>query len=237
MGLLVTKLRTVYCWVWEGKKFKLVNIWQSYKQKRDCLARFLRLLAMCWPGAKVHETITLLLVTLPSIHRFNKIFTHTLSNKPVLIWLLIATLPCNLSLMACFADIDVSRGSVATYARCGGMFNIHLTANLLRNLPVKKKFVNRLRFDRIMVMSLWPRFLAHPVYAGTLCANMTVLHSTRPLRPSRPKPRRPKSSFVMWVHWPATGIPSSYAAFIAKSKTAGRPRWAALPYAQIWRHP
>jgi len=40
--------------------------------------------------------------------------------------------------MACFADINVSQGSVATYARCGGMFNIHLTANLLRNLAVKK---------------------------------------------------------------------------------------------------
>ena len=31
------------------------------------------------------------------------------------------------------------------------MFNIHLTANLLRNLSVKN-------FDRIMVMSMWPRF-------------------------------------------------------------------------------
>ena len=29
-----------------------------------------------------------------------------------------------------FADISVSHGSVATYARCGGTFNIHLTANL-----------------------------------------------------------------------------------------------------------
>jgi len=75
----------------------------------------------------------------------------------------VATLPCNLSLMVCFADINVSQGSVATYARCGGMVDINLTANLLRNLPVKKKFVNRLRFDRIMVMSLWPRFLAHQV--------------------------------------------------------------------------
>ena len=35
-----------------------------------------------------------------------------------------------------FADINVSQGSVATYARCGGNFNIHLTTNLLRNLPV-----------------------------------------------------------------------------------------------------
>ena len=39
--------------------------------------------------------------------------------------------------MACFADINVSQRIVATYARCGGIFNIHLTANLPRNLPVK----------------------------------------------------------------------------------------------------
>jgi len=51
---------------------------------------------------KVHETTTLLLVTLPNIHRFKKI-TYTLSSKPFLIWLLttpphlkyVATLPCN----------------------------------------------------------------------------------------------------------------------------------------------
>ena len=49
----------------------------------------------------------------------------------------VATLPCNLSLMACFANISVSQGSVATYARCARTFNIRLTANLLRNLPVK----------------------------------------------------------------------------------------------------
>jgi len=40
--------------------------------------------------------------------------------------------------MACFADINVSQGSVATYARCGGIFDIHnLTANLQKNIPVK----------------------------------------------------------------------------------------------------
>jgi len=50
----------------------------------------------------------------------------------------VATLPCNLSLKACFADINVSQGSVATYARCGGIFDIRLTANLPRNLAVKK---------------------------------------------------------------------------------------------------
>jgi len=94
---------------------------------------------------KLHETATLLFViTLPNIIADLKKSTHTLSNKPFLIWLLttpphlkyVVTLPCNLSLMACFADINVSQSSVATYARCGGIFNIHLTANLTRNLPV-----------------------------------------------------------------------------------------------------
>ena len=72
-------------------------------------------------------------------------FTRKLSNKPVLISLLttpphiqyVATLPCTLSLMACFADINISRGSVATYARCGGIFNTRLTTNLPRNLRLR----------------------------------------------------------------------------------------------------
>jgi len=68
-----------------------------------------------------------------------------------------ATLPCNLSLIACSVDINVSQGNLAAYARCGGILNIRFTANLPWNLSVKK-IVNRLRFDRIMVMSLWPRF-------------------------------------------------------------------------------
>ena len=32
--------------------FKSVKIWQSYKQKRDYLVHYLRLLAVCWPGAQ-----------------------------------------------------------------------------------------------------------------------------------------------------------------------------------------
>ena len=65
--------------------------------------------------------------------------------------------------MACFVDINVSQGSIATYARCGGIFNMHLTANFSKE-SFSEKFVNRLRFDRIMVMSLRPSFLAHPVH-------------------------------------------------------------------------
>jgi len=40
--------------------------------------------------------------------------------------------------MACFADINVSQGSVATCARCGGIFNIHLTAYLAEESSSEK---------------------------------------------------------------------------------------------------
>jgi len=39
---------------------------------------------------------------------------------------------------------------------------MHLTKNLQRSLP-GKNVLNRLRFDRIMVVSPWPHFLAHRV--------------------------------------------------------------------------
>jgi len=39
--------------------------------------------------------------------------------------------------MACFADVIVSQGNVATYARCVGIFDMHLTVNLPKHLPVK----------------------------------------------------------------------------------------------------
>jgi len=65
--------------------------------------------------------------------------------------------------MDCFADINVSQGSVATYGRCGGTFNIHLTANLSSNLPVKKLFKS-VKIYRIMVTSLWPRFFWPTLY-------------------------------------------------------------------------
>jgi len=51
---------------------------------------------------------------------------------------------------------------VTIYARCGGTFNNHFTANLAQNLRVKK-IANRLRFDRIMATSLGSRLLAHPL--------------------------------------------------------------------------
>jgi len=97
-------------------------------------------------------------------------FTYRLSNQPFLVWLLttpphlkyVGTLTRNLWLMACSADTNVSQGSVATQARCGGIFNIRLTTNLPRNLAVKKIFLNRLRFDRITFVSVWPHFFGPP---------------------------------------------------------------------------
>jgi len=85
--------------------FKSENIWQSYKKERDCLVH-------CYQMKKVHETITFLLVTLPVFSNL-KIITDRLSNKSFLIWLLAtpphlkydATLPCNLSLIACFLTL------------------------------------------------------------------------------------------------------------------------------------
>jgi len=53
----------------------------------------------------------------------------------------IFTIPCNLSLVACFLTLMlVTQGSVATYARCGGILNSpnHFTANLLENFQVKE---------------------------------------------------------------------------------------------------
>ena len=40
--------------------------------------------------------------------------------------------------MACFGASNVSKGSAATNARCGGSFGIHLTTNLPQNFQVKK---------------------------------------------------------------------------------------------------
>ena len=42
-----------------------MNIWQSYKQERDCLVHFLRHLALCWPGAQSVRQPR----CLPNIHR------------------------------------------------------------------------------------------------------------------------------------------------------------------------
>jgi len=69
--------------------------------------------------------------------------------------------------MACFADINVPQGSVATYARCSRIFDIHLTENLPWNLPVKKLLKLVGISQNYGHESVTP-FFAHPVCAAIM---------------------------------------------------------------------
>ena len=110
-----------------------VNIWQSYKQERGCLMHLAHLANTLLKDEESARDNHVFVCNFAKYSSIKKFFTRRLSNKSFLIWLLttpphlkyVATVPCNLSLMACFADINFSQGSVyvATYARCGGIFD------------------------------------------------------------------------------------------------------------------
>jgi len=121
----------------------------------------------------VHETTTFLLVTLPNIHRLQK-NTYIFSNKSFLIWLLttqqyikyVATLPCNLSLIACFLTLMFYK---VTWQHMQGVVRFLITSllQIYSEIFPWVNFMNRFRFDRIMVMSLWPHIwpiLYSPLY-------------------------------------------------------------------------
>jgi len=142
-------------------------MWQSYKQERDCLVHFVRLVNRLIRDEESARDNHVLACNVAKYSPIKNFSTHSrLSSKLFLIWLLttpphlkcVATLPCSLSLMAYFAGINVSQGNVATHARCRGIFNTCLTANLPGNLLVN--FFNRLRFNRIVAKSLWPSFFS-----------------------------------------------------------------------------
>jgi len=57
---------------------------------------------------------------------------------------------------------------------CGGSFN---PFNYKFTEESSSDFFNRLRFDRIMVMSLWPQFLAHPVNRDAVRGGAQAPHS------------------------------------------------------------
>ena len=89
-----------------------------------------------------------------------------------------------------FPDINVSQGSVATYARSGGIFNNQFTVNLPGYLVVKnlgKSVKIRQNYGRGFVASLF----AHPVDLSRqtsvpeyLSQHITTRSSTRSLRSS-----------------------------------------------------
>jgi len=56
-------------------------------------------------------------------------------------------------------------------------FYKHFTANLLENLPVKKN-ENQLRIDRIMAMSLWPRFGPPCIHFVPLKRSPLIFHNS-----------------------------------------------------------
>jgi len=91
--------------------FKSVNIWQSYKQERDCLVHFVLLTKALLKDRESARNNHVIVCNSTKYSPISIFFTRRLSNKPFLIWLLItpphlkyvATLSCNLSSMACFA--------------------------------------------------------------------------------------------------------------------------------------
>jgi len=58
----------------------------------------------------------------------------------------------------------ISRGSVATQLRCGGMFSNHLIPNFPQNAPMKKCWQSVNIWQRYGKNSVAYFFLGHPVY-------------------------------------------------------------------------
>ena len=87
------------------------------------------------------------------------------------------TLVCDCRL---FSDINVPRCSVPTHMRCGGIFNKCFSANLLKNLTVKKN-ENRLKISRVTAMNLVSHFLAD----GVPCIRPVWARERRRISPPR----------------------------------------------------
>ena len=79
-------------------------------------------------------------------------------------------------LMACFADTNVSQGTVATYARSGGNAYNQFIANLRGNLPVKKFGKSVKIWQNYRHKFCVPAFLRHPVYGVTTGRILYTMH-------------------------------------------------------------
>jgi len=95
-----------------------VNIWQSYKQERDCLMHFACLAITLLKDEESALDIHVLACNFAKYSLIVKIsFSDRHSNKVFLIWLLtiqpylkyVATLRCNLSLIACFLTLMLDK--------------------------------------------------------------------------------------------------------------------------------
>jgi len=138
----------------------------------------------------------MLLVTLPNV------FTDRLSNKPFLIWLLttaphlkyIATLLCNLSLIASFLTWMSHQGSVERYTS-DGTFNKPLFCKFTKESTSKKiwKLVKILQnYEHEFVASLiWPTLYTHNwTFFKTMSCSHAMLF------------QKISSAFAsVWMHW------------------------------------
>jgi len=81
----------------------------------------------------------------------------------------VATLPCNLSLIACFMTLMFHKVMWQHMQRVVGLLLTSLL-QIYQEIFQWKNSVNRLRFDRMMVMSFCQHFLRH-LYISQLMAN------------------------------------------------------------------
>ena len=79
-----------------------------------------------------------------------------------------------------FSDTDISQGSVATYARCGGILKDSFVANLLLSLAVKELWKSVNIWWSMMGKSL-VSFLTHDVYICTLWVKISLSKCTKKL--------------------------------------------------------
>jgi len=126
-----------------------------------------------WPSSQSTRDNHVMLVTLPNIHQCN-FFTDRLRNKPFLIWLLttiphlkyVATLPCNLSLTACFLTLMFYR---VVWQHMQGVVGFLIGSLLSVDASVWDAHVHRLsavlRFVRLNIVSI--RNHCHHSYVET----------------------------------------------------------------------
>jgi len=101
---------------------------------------------------------------LSNLNQFKKKFTRRFLGKFVVKWILkipshlthVATLPCETLMAAKQVINDKLQDSVATYLRWGAMWVlISVKLQIYQRMFSWIFFLNRLRFDRIVVMSMW----------------------------------------------------------------------------------
>jgi len=70
---------------------------------------------------------------------------------------------CLLVFSCCFLDTDISKGSVATHLRCGGIFSDSIITNFIL-IPTAKKFENWSILDEVIRRTKkCAKFLGYPV--------------------------------------------------------------------------